>query len=58
MQFFLCMHVQIYLEMWAYGHHFLVESVDNGKHTCDCGVFSSLDQISHASSKDTNLIDR
>ena len=44
--------------MWAYGHHFRVDSVDCGKQTCDCGMSIAYDETSHASSRDMNLIAR
>ena len=37
------MKMQTNLVMWAYGHHFRVESVDCGKQTCDFGVSIAFD---------------
>jgi hypothetical protein len=43
--------------MWAYGHHFHTEYVDDGHITQDCGVEVEFDQSSHASHHDQNLIE-
>jgi hypothetical protein len=44
--------------MWAYGHHFFTEYVDEGHITQDCGVeVVDFDQSSHASHCDENVID-
>jgi hypothetical protein len=43
--------------MWAYGHHFHTEYVDDGHITQDCGVEVEFDQSSHASHRDQNLIE-
>ena len=42
--------------MWAYGHHFHTEDVDDGHVTQDCGVEVEFDQSSHASHHNRNLI--
>jgi hypothetical protein len=42
--------------MWAYGHHFRIEDVDNGRMTQDYGVEVEFGQYSHASHCDQNLI--
>jgi len=34
--------------MWAYGHHFHTEDVDDGCMTEDCGVEVGFDQSSRA----------
>ena len=43
--------------MWAYGHHFHTEYVDDGNNTQDFGVEVNFDQSSHASQRDQNLIE-
>ena len=43
--------------MWAYGQHFRIEKKDNNIKTFDYGVMVDFDQESHASTKDTNLIE-
>jgi hypothetical protein len=42
--------------MWAYGHHFRTEDVDDGHMTQDCGVEFKFDQSSHTSHRDQNTI--
>ena len=42
--------------MWAYGHHFRTENVDDGHITEDCGVEAKFDQSSQASYHDQNLV--
>jgi hypothetical protein len=42
--------------MWTYGHHFLIEDVDDGHMTQDYGVEIEFDQSSHAIHCDQNLI--
>ena len=42
--------------MWAYGHHFNTEDVDDGHVTQDHGVEVEFDQSSHASHRDQNTI--
>jgi len=42
--------------MWEYGQHFRKEKNDERRTTFDCGVIANFDQESHASSRDTNLI--
>ena len=42
--------------MWDYGHHFHTKDVDDGRVTQDCGVEVELDQSSHDSHYDRNLI--
>jgi hypothetical protein len=51
------MEVKTYPTMWAYGHHFRVESAYHVKQTCDCGAFVAFNQTSHANSRDTNPIE-
>jgi hypothetical protein len=43
--------------MWAYGHHFRTEYVDEGHITRDCGVEVEFNQSSRASHRDENLIE-
>jgi hypothetical protein len=43
--------------MWAYGHHFPTEYVDDGHITQYCGVEVKFNQSSHASHCDQNLIE-
>jgi hypothetical protein len=43
--------------MWAYGHPFHIEYVDEGHITQDCGVEVMFDQSSHASHHNKNLIE-
>jgi hypothetical protein len=43
--------------MWAYGHHFHTEDVDDGHVTLDYGVEVEFNQSSHASHHDQNLIE-
>ena len=42
--------------MWAYGHYFRTEDVDDGHVTQDCGVEFEFDQSSRASHCDQNTI--
>lgn len=42
--------------MWAYGHHFRTEDVEDGRMTQDYGVEVEFDQSSCASHRDQNLI--
>ena len=42
--------------MWAYGHHFRIEDVDDGHMTQDCRVEVEFNQFSHVSHRDQNLI--
>lgn len=42
--------------MWEYGHHFHTKDVDNGHITKDCGEEVEIDQSSHASHCDQNMI--
>lgn len=42
--------------MWAYGHHFHIEIVDDGHVTLDYGVEVKINQSSHASHYDRNII--
>ena len=42
--------------MWAYGHHFHIEDVDDGCVTQYFGVEVEFDQSSRASHSDQNLI--
>jgi len=43
--------------MWAYGHHYRVERVDEKRRSFDCGVMVDFKQPSRASSKDKNVIE-
>jgi hypothetical protein len=43
--------------MWAYGHNFFTEYVDDGHITQDCGVEVKFDQSSLVSHRDQNLIE-
>ena len=42
--------------MWAYGHHFHTEDVDDGRVAQYYGVEVEFEQSSHASHRDQNLI--
>ena len=42
--------------MWAYGQHFRIENNDDKRVIFDYGVMANFDQGSHASLRDTNLI--
>ena len=42
--------------MWAYGHHFHTEAIDDGCMTQDRGVEVEFNQSSHASHRDQNLV--
>ena len=42
--------------MWAYGHHFHTDNVDDGHATQDYGVEVEFEQSSCASHRDQNLI--
>lgn len=42
--------------MWAYGKHFIIEKNDERRMIFDYGVMAYFDQESHASLRDTNLI--
>jgi hypothetical protein len=42
--------------MWAYGHHFRIEYVNDGHITQVWGVEVKFDQSIHASHRDQNLI--
>ena len=42
--------------MWAYGHHFRIEYVDDGHMTQDSRVEVEFDQSSRASHRDQNTI--
>jgi len=42
--------------MWAYGHHFHMEDVNNGCRTQHCGVEIMFDKSSLASHRDQNLM--
>jgi hypothetical protein len=44
--------------MWAYGHHFHTEDVDDGHMTQDCGLEVEFDQSSRASHRDQNTIQK
>ena len=44
--------------MWAYGHHFHIEDVDDGHMTQDYGVEVEFDQSNHASHRDQKTIQR
>ena len=44
--------------MWAYGHHFHTENVDDGHMTQDCGVEVKFNQSSQSSHRDQNLVRR
>jgi len=46
-----------FLAMWAYGQHFRIEKKDKNRMIFDYGVMVDFDQASHASTKDTNLIE-
>jgi len=43
--------------MWAYGHHFQIEYVDDGYIAQACGVEVEFDQSSHAIHYDKILIE-
>jgi hypothetical protein len=43
--------------VWAYGHHFHTEYVDEGHIIQNCGVEIEFDQSSRASHRDENLIE-
>ena len=42
--------------MWAYGHHFHIEDIDDGRMTQDCGVEVEFEQSSCASHRNQNTI--
>ena len=42
--------------MWAYGHHFRTENVDDGHIAQDYGVEFKFDQSSWSSHRDQNLV--
>jgi hypothetical protein len=42
--------------MWAYGHHFHTEDVDDGHLTQYCGVELEFNQSIHGSHRDQNTI--
>jgi hypothetical protein len=42
--------------MWAYGHDFHIEDVDDGHMTQECGVEVKFNQPSCASHRDQNTI--
>ena len=41
--------------MWAYGHDFCTENVDDGNMTQDCGVEVEFDQSIQSSHRDQQL---
>ena len=43
--------------MWGYIHHFLIENVDDGHLTQDCGAEVEFNQSSRSSHRDENLIE-
>ena len=53
---FLFLQVHLFPSMWAYGHHFRTEDVDDGHVTQDYGVEVEFDQSSRASQCAQNLI--
>jgi hypothetical protein len=54
---FTFLQVHLFPSMWAYGHHFHTEYVDEGYITKDCGVKVEFDQSSRVSHHDENLIE-
>ena len=42
--------------MWAYGHHYRVERVDNKRRTYDCGIMANFQQESRSSARDPNVV--
>ena len=47
----------MYTNMWAYGQHLRIKDIDVIRLTQDSSVVASFKQLSHASSRDTNLVD-
>jgi hypothetical protein len=54
---FAFLQVQFFPSMWAYGHHFRTEYVDDDRITQDCGEEVEFNQSSRASHRDENLIE-
>ena len=51
------MWVLSFAAMWAYDQHNIIEKKDKNTMIFDSGVMVDFDQASHASTKDTNLIE-
>ncbi|MCO5551611.1 hypothetical protein L7F22_005116 [Adiantum nelumboides] len=54
---FFDIQARMYTNMWAYGQHLRIKAIDVMRLTQDSSVVASFKQLSHASSRDTNLVD-
>ncbi|MCO5608538.1 hypothetical protein L7F22_062749 [Adiantum nelumboides] len=50
-------YARMYTNMWAYGQHLRIKAIDVMRLTQDSSVVASFEQLSRASSRDTNLVD-